>query len=333
MRRKGVRSVSEKDLDAVVEGMRPMLDEMEARRQWVIEQRNKGNQILLIASLLALGVGLFVLISTESMFGLMVGGGVFGVSWFIVRMTYFAPIKARYEQDFKGAIYRRLTEELVPGMQYTPMVGLSQAVFESAGLHQSRIDRYHSEDQFSGKVGDTELWFSEVKAERKDTSTDSDGRSRTSWHTVFDGILWMADFNKHFSSDVVVQPDIAEKAFGWFGSALQKLGGSLVKLENTEFERHFVVRGADQVEARYILTPDLQERILELRGHLNDSIQLAFRGRWLFLCFANKSDWFEVDLEHPSDSMGQIKEFAWQLQKCCGIVEQLNLNTRIWLKE
>ena len=40
----------------------------------------------------------------------------------------------------------------------------------------------------------------------------------------------------------------------------------LVKLEDPEFEKHFVVSGEDQVEARYILSTCLMQRLTDFRN-------------------------------------------------------------------
>ena len=57
----------------------------------------------------------------------------------------------------------------------------------------------------------------------------------------------------------MVLPDVAERCFGsLIGNFFQKMNfsdGSLVKLENPDFEKLFSVYSHDQIEARYILTP------------------------------------------------------------------------------
>ena len=68
----------------------------------------------------------------------------------------------------------------------------------------------------------------------------------------------------------LLYPDTAEKMFGKFGQSLQSLNGKMahggrdvVKLEDPEFEKEFVVYAHDQVEARYVLSPSLMRRLLE----------------------------------------------------------------------
>lgn len=198
---------------------------------------------------------------------------------------------------------------------------------------KSRIDRYSPEDLFHGKVGETEVYFSEVKAERRDSTTDSNGRSRTKWVTLFDGVFFMADFHKDFTTWATVTPDFAEKTFGWLGEKLQNMGGNVVRLENPEFEKAFVVRGGDQVQVRYILTPDMQSRLLDLRATLNRRMMLAFKDSRVIMLFNVKENWFEPNVSESAHNAWQIKKFVHEMQTCCSIVEDLNLNTRIWTKQ
>ena len=182
-------------------------------------------------------------------------------------------------------------------------------------------------------MGKTQIWFSEVHAEDRRTRTDSKGRSQTYYVTIFKGLFVVADFHKEFRSELAGLPDVAERNFGWFGRKLQKLGGNLQGMENPEFERAFVVRGKDAVEARYILTLDMQERLLALRQRLGDDVRFAFKESHVFRMFSNSDDWFEPDLKVPADHRHQMRGFLGQMACCFNVVEELNLNTRIWTKE
>jgi len=205
-------------------------------------------------------------------------------------------------------------------------------LFEASGLYRSRIDRYASEDYFGGKIGETEIEFSEIHAQEKKTSTDSKGRTKTTWVTIFRGLLFSADFHKEFHSPISVLPDVAEKNFGWMGRKLQKLGGGLQLMENAEFEKMFVVRGSDAVEVRYVLTPRMQEALVDLRKRTNQQIRIGFSHSRVWITIPNRANWFEPDFQRPAGDASQLGRFLSQVSCCTGIVEELDLNTRIWTK-
>jgi len=217
-------------------------------------------------------------------------------------------------------------------MTYVPGSGISEGMFVAADLF-SRPDRYHSEDLFQGMIGKTSIMFSEVHAEEKHTSTDSKGRRKTTWSTIFKGVFLIADFHKEFRSPVSVMPDFAERSLGWFGKKLQKLGGSLQRLENPEFEKLFVVRGADPLETRYLLTPRMQECLVELHQRVGQGVCIGFRASNVVLALPNSVNLFEADSKVPAADRNQLEGLLFDLWNCVRIVEDLDLNTRIWTKE
>lgn len=131
----------------------------------------------------------------------------------------------------------------------------------------------------------------------------------------------------------MVLTDQAEKSLGGLGTMFQRMNAQrdpLVKMENTDFEKAFVVYASDAVEANYILTPSLMERILQLRAKLG-AIQLAFYNSVVFISIPWKEDLFEAGIFQSLTDSPMDKYFQ-QLQLFACIVEELNLNTRVWTK-
>ncbi|MFC5051619.1 DUF3137 domain-containing protein [Rubritalea spongiae] len=317
----------------IIEQQAGLLSELEDQRQVALNKQQKGYALIVVAAVVWLGTVAFI--GSTSEMGFLVAFIVvvgFTITFFILHAVFIGKHKKEYLLAYKGKVLTAVTKAIQPGMRYRPHEGISEDLFKSSGLISSRIDRYHAEDLFLGEVGETELYFSEVKAERKDTSRDSEGRTQTKWKTLFDGVFFMADFHKEFSTWATVTPDFAERTFGWFGKKLQKLGGNVIHLENLEFEKAFVVRGGDQVGVRYVLTPDMQERLLKLREVLGDTVMFAFKDSKVVMLFATYGNWFEPDFKKPSYEVRQIEEFIMEMQICCEVVETMNLNTRIWTK-
>jgi hypothetical protein len=51
------------------------------------------------------------------------------------------------------------------------------------------------------------------------------------------------------------------------------------------------------------------------------------------MTISNKDDWFEPMLSRPAHDPGQMTSVLAQMSSCFQIVEDMNLNTRIWTKE
>lgn len=240
-------------------------------------------------------------------------------------------ITSSYVRDFKNQIVGPIVRYVSPNLSYRPESGISERQFQSSGIFHKRIDRYSCEDLVLGPVDKTRIAFCELHAEYKTRS----GKN-THWHTIFKGLFFVADFNKHFHGRTYVLPDTAERLFGRLGQKLQGFGkshGELVKLEDPVFERAFAVYSSDQVEARYILSPALMHRMLELRRKAGNNVYFSFCGGSVNIAIASDKDRFEPKLFSTVLDIDLAREFVGDLQSAIGVVDELNLNTRIWTKE
>jgi len=258
------------------------------------------------------------------------------VACVIIGGIAFSFIGKGYQRDFKQQIITRVVRFLDPGLNYQPDGLIDEYTFEGSNLFTEGIDRYRGEDLVRGWVDKTEIAFSEVHAEYKTTSRDSKGNRKTHWHTIFKGLFFIADFNKHFRGQTLVLPDTAENLFGSFGKMLQSWNigrPDLIQLEDPEFEREFVVYGSDQIEARYILSTSLMQRILDLKYKTGTKIYLSFIGSKVYVAVPMNRDMFEPKYFSKVDTFEPIFDYYCDLSFAVGIVEDLNLNTRIWTKE
>jgi hypothetical protein len=321
------------DLDQALESVSQEVEALERVRIGILETRAEGSKKVGLVVAGAFLTSLVVMIPSDIGAGLLAGLPVALIGGAIVHHLYFGKGAAHYRVMFKVGFLAKLVKAVEPRMDYTPEKGISEEVFMESELFKARPDRYSCEDLIHGMIGDTKVMFSEVHAETKHTSTNANGNRTTHWKTLFEGVFFIADFHKEFRSPVTVMPDVAEKHFGWMGKKMQKLGGGLQTLENPEFEKCFVVRGADAVETRYILTPSMQERLLALRGRLGKELRVGFRDSHVWLAIPNGTDWFEGNLKMPAGDRSQTMMLLGQLRSCFQIVEELDLNTRIWTKE
>ena len=248
----------------------------------------------------------------------------------------FSVMSKGYVQEFKGTIIGNLVKFLDDNLAYSQSGRIPQSTYMASKIFTRRPDRYNGDDHVTGKVGATQIEFSELKTEYKTTSTNSKGQTSTHWHTIFKGLFFVADFNKHFACETIVLPDTAQKLFGRLGQKLQSLNvfrGQLIKLEDPEFERLFVVYGNDQVQARYILSTSLMERIMQFKTKSQKPIYLSFVGSKVFVAVSYTKNLFEPKIFSTLLDFGPIRQYYEDLQLAVGIIEDLNLNTRIWTKQ
>ncbi|HYE76504.1 MAG TPA: DUF3137 domain-containing protein, partial [bacterium] len=190
-----------------------------------------------------------------------------------------------YHPEFKLRLIRKLVAFLDPRLTYSEGGRIERGVFERSRLFATRPDRVTGGDLVTGAVGETSFAFSEIAAECRYEVRDDAGGRVEQWRTLFKGLFFTATFNRPITTELFVLPDTAE---GWLGSSLGKdvqgalsLHGTLIKLEDGEFEQHFVVYGRGQVEARYVLTTALMERLVEFRRAVKRPLYLSVVGPYV----------------------------------------------------
>jgi hypothetical protein len=168
-----------------------------------------------------------------------------------------------------------------------------------------RWDRAKFEDQLSGARAEAPFQFFEAHLEERRTTTDSKGRTRTTWVTVFKGQCLTVKFHKDFNGVTKVYRDMG--ALNWFAKFGVK--EPRVRLEDPVFEKAFEVYGSDQIEARFILTPDFMERLLGLeRTFQGKQLRCAFAGGEMLLCVAGKNLLEAGSMNRKMDDLGRVRE-------------------------
>lgn len=252
---------------------------------------------------------------------------IFGIIGCIVAIQI---ISSTYRKSFKGNIIEKIIKAVDENLQYSPVKYIPLNDFLESKIFNLRPNRYKGDDYIQGTIGKTQVRFSELHAAHE--SGSGKNRNRT---PIFDGLFFIADFNKSFQGVTVVLPDTAERLFGGIGKMLQswnKMRGELIKLEDLEFEKFFAVYGNDQIEARYILSTSLMKRITDFKKKTKKGIYISFVKSKVFVAIPYRRRLFEPRIFKTLLDFKPIKQYYEDLDLAVGISEDLNLNTRIWTK-
>lgn len=254
------------------------------------------------------------------------------LGFFILYRSYKK--KKSYRHRYKNEVVREIINAIDPSWEYDPNQCISQAEYRQSEIFRHSIDRYRGDDLISGKIDKTDFRCSELHTEYKTVTHDKDGRRKETWHTIFKGLLFHADFNKEIKGKTYIEPDTAERLLGKLGQNLQTSSkGKLVKLENPEFEKIFAVFATDQTEARYILTPTIMEALVNIHKMYKRKMHLSFIGSRVYVAMSFTKNLFEPKVFSSGVKFKDI-EFMYNLFMVNHtIVHELNLNTRIWTKE
>ena len=252
----------------------------------------------------------------------------------LIASIYHAVCRGKQTARFKDIIIQKMLGLVAPEMRYDRKKYIPERQFGKSGIYTSSIDRYSGEDYFYGKYEGVDLVFSEVHAEKKVSHRDSDGKTHTHYETIFKGVFFIADFNKDFRTSTLVIPTTAERTFGGtIGTWIKKMGsagrGALVKLENPEFEKMFAVYAQDAIEARYILTPNIMERMMAIQRRFPGDVAFAFHASSIYIAIPLREDFFEPP--RALDFSG-VAALYHQLALFFDLVQEMNLTHRIWTK-
>ena len=253
-----------------------------------------------------------------------------GLSAFAFYVIYGKRLVA-LKKRFRNEVIAKMVKFLDKSLTYSPEEFISKSEYEKSKLFLTGIVDYSGHSLVSGKIGKTSVRFSEIHSEHKTGPKD-----RNLLQVIFAGIFFTADFNKYFKTSTVILPDTAENLFGSFGTELQKMNLSrdrFVKMEDSEFEKLFVVYSEDQTEARYLLSPALMQQITGLRKKTGKNIYLSFAESRLHIAVRTGGNLFEAPFFHSMLDSTVINEYFHYLKLMHGITEELDLNTRIWTKE
>lgn len=239
-----------------------------------------------------------------------------------IGLAVWRPVWSRYRDDYQLKLIAAVIRQYNDAFEYERNAAVGEVAFTDCGLFSSYANsddrHYRGADRVSGKVGVTPFEFSDL-----DASIHS-GKSR---REIFKGVFFVADFNKNFSGETFVT---SRHAF--FSAGPGTPPGEAVTLEDPEFERAFATHSTSQIEARYILSPALMSRIRHFGEQSRTPIAIAFSGTSMFIAMYNRSTKLEPvlwqSLQKPSLFFG-----IWaNLEFLCGIVNEMDLNTRIWTK-
>jgi hypothetical protein len=251
---------------------------------------------------------------------------------FIVSLAVYKAITKTYTRNFKNTIITPLIRAIDPSLSYTPDAHIMQTSFDHAHLFPHTIDRYSGSDYVQGNIEAIPLDFSTVHAQYR----TKDSKGNTQWHTLFHGIFLITAFPKLFHSKTIILPDQAEKLFGnLIGGWLQSHNTSrddLIRMDDPEFEKMFVVYGKDPIEAHYLLTHTMMQRMVAFQKKMRYPLYFSFIDNRIYVAIKTNKEMFEPSVFTSLLKYQQVMDYIGMLRHTIGLVETLKLNEKLWSK-
>ena len=180
-------------------------------------------------------------------------------------------------------------------------------------------DRSSFEDRLTGVHEGVDFEFFECTLKERRTS-HSNGKTRTHYVTVFDGQCLRMGFHKRFFGETLVTRDAG--LFNMFGG---RRGMDRARLEDPEFEKAFEVYTTDQVEARFLLTPDFMQTLVDLEKTLRGKkLRCAFSGEEMFVAVEG-GDLFEPgSLFKTLDDPNRVRELLLDFEAVFNLIDAVS---------
>lgn len=234
-----------------------------------------------------------------------------------------------YRHEFKGKVVKEVVKFINPEYRYDAYQHISVDDFNLSNLFNN-AEMCRGDDFISGKIDKTQFSYSEITA-----GSVPNNNQNTKIKSVFRGLFFYADFHKELTGETYVLPDTAEKLLGKIGQSFQSANkkGELVKLENVEFEKQFVVYSSSQTEARYVLTPLMMEAITKIRNKHKLKLHFSFIGSRVNCAIKFDKNLFEPRIMSSGVSFTDVEYMHELFGLIETIIKDMNLNIRIWTKE
>ena len=291
------------------------IENLEELRKTTIKKCNKNNLVFLLIFLVIVGV-FFLIFKTISVHFIFIA--------FIVYIPFGImneKVKSEYKNTFMRSLLPIAVKNLLTDVQVDVNSGIPSYVVDSTHS-MSTGDRYNSSNFVSGKYKDIKVMMSDVHIQ--DEHEDSDGH--TSYVTIFLGQWMIFDFNKYFKSNVQVWE---KKVFGGI-SRRWKSGLKKVELEDISFNKKFKVLSENELEAFYIITPKLMERITAVEAAINGTLMMVFNNNQLHVAVYNNKTTFNINIHKRINFEEFARESIKDLDAIIKFVDILELDNDLF---
>lgn len=263
-----------------------------------------------------------------------------GIVVFLLIAVYQLAVSQHYYSKlvpfYRNTIIAKLVKLINPNYIYSTKERFDLELFNNSKLFQTNATRSQAGIMIMGEVEKIPFYFAEVNTEY--VITNEEGKK--SYPTLFYGLMFVAEFNKHLQGRTFVVPDKDLKENLLIGKEKKTHPhfGELVKLENPEFESIFSAYGDSQQEARYVLTPAMMEAITNIYKQYKRKMYFSFVGSHVYcaISFMHGIALHRVFYPHGkknTTNLDDLKEPYKLLEMGELIIKEMNLNTRIWTKK
>jgi flagellar biosynthesis protein FliQ len=213
--------------------------------------------------------------------------GIGGVICIVVGSYY----RHNYSSNAYTLLVNTVDQTLFPKALKDPNRGMILSVLLKPGFFASP-DRYYGKNYKTATYDGISFEQAGYDLQRRESHTDSKGNTYYTYETYAKGTMYRFAYDRNFAAIVKVLEKSGILSFGSGG--LKK-----VETEYIAFNKKFQVLTSDETLVFYLLTPQIQEKILDLEGKFKGKFYMAFIGDELFIAVNDSDTSIEIPFKQP----------------------------------
>ena len=241
---------------------------------------------------------------------LLVGLGILGVSALLITLALIRITKTSNAEKHYVKYQSKIVEYLLKDFDYKleRYATVDQQVFLDSQFVGSSVTGYRGEDKLSINIpsdkGDYNLIFSDVVSFKE--------------KQMFKGIFGYIELPHSFKCVLCINSTYEKEGLVF----------EPVELEDMEFNEKFNVLSDNQIEARYILTPDVMDVLLNLQEKVG-RFKVAFADNRVYFGFVNMQ-LFKVDFVKGEEAASMFSGFYEPVRACMDVLNEVKKNKKIF---
>lgn len=297
-----------------------MLSELEEMRKKVIPK------FIICIGIIACGFLNFMVLPMANLGSavIVLGFGTF-ITGVIMMAVWAEPARKEYATVYKRTIVTKVMSEKIDKLSYEPRMGFPKEFISGTGF-MVMGNRYKTEDLITGSYKDVNFRRADVVIE------DHRSNGKNSYTVTYFKGRWMVfNFNKNFSKEL----QIIQRGFGYTNKKKSIFTAAAnrrhkVEFENEQFNNMYECLCQDEQEAFYLITPHIQEALMNFNRVIDGKLMLGFRGNVVNVAIENGKDMLEPSLFKTVSYENDVLPILQERNVIQNFVDIINIDRNIF---
>lgn len=223
------------------------------------------------------------------------------IAFGIVKLI-FSKSNRKYTEIYKNIVINKLMSNFYNNLEYFPQKEMPEYIYEKANYNEY-YNRYRSEDYLEAVINNQySIQMAEIKTQKVESYTDSQGRRQTRTTTIFNGLFSKILMHKSIKGELRIEQN-----------GTMVFDKKRLEMDSSEFEKYFDVQSSDKILGMRLLTADIMEELIEFQNKTNMKYNVYIKDDELYLRF-HSGPMFEVgNLKNGAIDKETLRKYFYML--------------------